>query len=183
MYLSSKFSIFEPCFSIQSPRNLSWESEITQNKFLDNSNTQKSSCKTSRFASFFHKNGYVFIDQIWHIGDFYQCSVTQKNCFTFKNRLQNRSKFQCFSCFRGTRDFVFVDETLYFRALYQKVTPIPKILSINQPNLPFWSLVQKFNHLENLIWSLLFRNKVFFQSFKTCLTFPENNFALVKKIR
>ena len=34
-------------------------------------------------------------------------------------------------------DFVFVVQTWYFRALNQKVTPLPKILSINQPNLPF----------------------------------------------
>lgn len=34
-------------------------------------------------------------------------------------------------------DFVFVVQTWYFRGLNPKLTPLPKILSINQPNLPF----------------------------------------------
>ena len=116
LHSSNKFGISEHCANIKSPRRF----ERFQNKFLDISNTQNSSYKASRFASFFYKNGFVFIDQIWHFEIFYQYSITQKTCSRFTDRLQNELKFQCFPCFHGKRSFVFVYQTCYFRPLYQK---------------------------------------------------------------
>ena len=116
LHSSNKFGISEQCANIKSPRRF----ERFQNKFLDISNTQNSSYKASRFASFFYKNGFVFIDQIWHFEIFYQYSITQKTCSRFTDRLQNELKFQCFPCFHGKRGFVFVYQTWYFRPLYQK---------------------------------------------------------------
>ena len=69
---------FEPCTNIQSLRRFDFDSWKTQSKFIANSNIRTTFWKVSSYASFFHKNCFVFINQIWHYEALNQYAMAQK---------------------------------------------------------------------------------------------------------
>ena len=74
LHLLTKLYIFKLCINIRSLRRL----YLGFDKFKDNSSMGRNFLKSSRWVSLSQKNGFVFVDQIWHYKAMYQYSITQK---------------------------------------------------------------------------------------------------------
>ena len=85
--------------------------------------------KVSKFASLFQKNGFAFVDQIWHYNALNQYSMAQKIVLRlgrlhdnfigiFKMGRSSSESLKVCLIFPG-KCFVFMEKIWYFQALYQ----------------------------------------------------------------